>query len=34
MRPIVIGVAGDSGAGKTTVVSKIVDSIGSANESG
>ena len=28
MRPIVIGVAGGTGSGKTTVVSKIVDSIG------
>ncbi len=28
MRPIVIGVAGGTGSGKSTVVSKIVDSIG------
>ena len=30
-RPIVIGVAGGSGSGKTTVVRKIVDSVGDGN---
>ena len=29
--PIVIGVAGGSGSGKTTVVRKIVDSVGDGN---
>ena len=31
IRPIVIGVAGGSGSGKTTVVRKIVDSVGDGN---
>ncbi|MEP7118646.1 MAG: uridine kinase, partial [Acidobacteriota bacterium] len=30
MSPVVIGVAGGSGSGKTTVVKRIVDSLGDA----
>ncbi|MGF1671168.1 MAG: uridine kinase, partial [Balneolaceae bacterium] len=30
-KPLILGVGGGSGSGKTTVVSKIVDRIGSEN---